>query len=168
MKTWRIKSFGKNLHISENTGQLKSKQNRQDKNNRVQQDWSTLDQENMELRSLSDTSSEEIKNLKVQLAEAEAGVARSSVNWLAPIKSYLTRHLLHLSNDEFNANLAHILTFSITSVVEKGLRMGIVRSAPSAPAPTTSPPSGESFGWTSASKGSEAAELAPNVPSSLA
>nr|GEX38652.1 hypothetical protein [Tanacetum cinerariifolium] len=150
MKTWRIKSFGKNLHISENTGQLKSKQNRQDKNNRVQQDWSTLDQENMELRSLSDTSSEEIKNLKVQLAEAEAGV---EAEFNKAIVAFPSTNFLFLSK--------------IAKAVEGALSK-IVRSAPSAPAPTTSPPSGESFGWTSASKGSEAAELAPNVPSSLA
>nr|GEV35411.1 hypothetical protein [Tanacetum cinerariifolium] len=34
MKTWRTKSFGKSLHISRNTGQTKSQQNRQDKKQR--------------------------------------------------------------------------------------------------------------------------------------
>nr|GEZ80596.1 hypothetical protein [Tanacetum cinerariifolium] len=79
----------------------------------------------------SDTSSEEIKNLKVQLAEAEAGsksqgyrdVDVAIEHCFNDLRSEVTRFVgsgidclvrRHLSNDEFNANLAHILTFSIT------------------------------------------------------
>ncbi|GJX32068.1 hypothetical protein Tco_0241923 [Tanacetum coccineum] len=49
----------------------------EEKHEKVQQDWHALDQENKHLRSLGDASFEEVRELKGQLAEAEAA-ARSS------------------------------------------------------------------------------------------
>ncbi|GJR95243.1 hypothetical protein Tco_0267417 [Tanacetum coccineum] len=123
------------------------------KHEEVQQDWNALDQENKELRSLGNASSEEVRKLRAQLAEAEAVAARSS-DELARTDAKLSDQALvvrdlqnelslersevscfvgsgidclarkFLSNDEFNATLARILTFSITSGVERGLWMG--------------------------------------------
>ncbi|GJR04250.1 hypothetical protein Tco_0527234 [Tanacetum coccineum] len=163
--------------------------------------------ENRELRSLSDTSSEEFKNLKVQLAEAKATTARSS-DELARTDAKLSDQALVVGNLKNELGLERsrsqgyrdvvlprialmTLGVSITSVVERGLSMRhtdvefeeaaqkIVEEAEGAlsevvniqpdkivcltlfpPAPTTSYPAGESFGWTFTPKGSEATDLA--------
>ncbi|GJV62608.1 hypothetical protein Tco_1473436 [Tanacetum coccineum] len=65
----------------------------EEKYDKVQQDWSALDQENKELQSLNDASSEEFKKLKVQLADVEAIVARSS-DELARTDAKLSDHAL--------------------------------------------------------------------------
>ncbi|GJW57857.1 hypothetical protein Tco_0104588 [Tanacetum coccineum] len=132
------------------------------------------DQENKDLHSLNDVSSEKVRKLKGQLVEAEAATARVSdeltridaklsdqelvtrdlQNDLAlerlksqeykdvavaaehhfhNLKSEVTRFVGSgvdclvcklLSSDEFITTLARILTFSITSMVERGLHMG--------------------------------------------
>ncbi|GKC50227.1 hypothetical protein Tco_1072972, partial [Tanacetum coccineum] len=104
--------------------------------------------ENKDLRSLCDASSNEVKKLKDQLAEAEAAarsadelartdakldVATTIEHHFDDLRSEVTRFVSSgvdglvqklLSSDEFNSTLAHILSFGITFGVERGLRMG--------------------------------------------
>ncbi|GJS69012.1 hypothetical protein Tco_0701853, partial [Tanacetum coccineum] len=168
--------------------------------------------ENRELRSLSDTSSEEFKNLMVQLAEAKATTARSS-DELARTDAKLSDQALvvgNLKNElalppwwrggyawgvpmlsskrllkkfslgaeaEFNRAVATLpsTNFLFLSkigcyIVEEaeGALSEVVNIQPNKivcltlfpPAPTTSYPAGESFGWTSTPKGFEATYLA--------
>nr|GEY07816.1 hypothetical protein [Tanacetum cinerariifolium] len=117
------------------------------KYDKVQRDWSILDQENRELRCFSDVSSEEFRKLKVL-------VVKDLQNYLALEKSksqeYIdvviaAEHCFNslrgeisgfvssaieslvcrlLSIDEFNFTLARIVYLGITPCVEGGLRMG--------------------------------------------
>ncbi|GJW35685.1 hypothetical protein Tco_0058605 [Tanacetum coccineum] len=115
-----------------------------DKYDKVQRDWSLFYQKNRELPSFSDASSEELRKLKVQFAEAEATAARLSdelyrdaaidaEDRLNSLRGEVTdfvgsgvESLFYrlLSNDEFNSALARVAYLGITSGVERGLRMG--------------------------------------------
>ncbi|GKC10616.1 hypothetical protein Tco_1007398 [Tanacetum coccineum] len=121
---------------------------------KVKQDWNALDQENKELRSLGDVSSEEdelartnanlsdqtliVRDLQNNLAlerfkyQEYRDVVTAVEHRFDDLRSEVARFVgfgikclvwKFLSSDEFNFALDHVLT-SITSWVERGLRMG--------------------------------------------
>ncbi|GJY67129.1 hypothetical protein Tco_0469367 [Tanacetum coccineum] len=84
--------------------------------------------ENKELRSRNDVSSEELKRLQAQLADAKASFA-GLTDELARTDAKLSDHALVvrnllLSSDEFHDALAHVASLGISSRVERRLCMG--------------------------------------------
>nr|GEW80779.1 hypothetical protein [Tanacetum cinerariifolium] len=96
-------------------------------------------EENRELRSLNDSSSEEFKNLRNKLAlkisksQEYRYVVMVAEHRFDVLKDEVTRFVGFgveclicrlLSSDEFNSALARVLYLGITSSVERGLRIG--------------------------------------------
>ncbi|GKG36603.1 hypothetical protein Tco_0444281, partial [Tanacetum coccineum] len=111
-----------------------------DKLKKLQRDYDALGQENRELCSQRDVSSEEVKKLQSQLTDAKAAsnelaLERSKSQGYKNSNDELRAEIAHfigsgveglvrklLSSDEFHAALAHVASLGINYGVERGLR----------------------------------------------